>query len=112
MAYWAHGRQAGGEDDLQDIGPHRGHGGDAEDIDEHGEGDEAAADAHDGGQHADDYAAQGHDHPGDLFRPPRSSSKVIMGGMFRFWSLIASTGDPGRSAVGIVPASSGSGRTA
>ena len=37
------------------------HGGDAEDVDEHGEGHEAAAHAHDGRQDADDETAHGHE---------------------------------------------------
>jgi hypothetical protein len=48
------GAVAGGEDDLEDIGAHRGHGRDAEAVDEDREGQEAAADAHDGRGEADD----------------------------------------------------------
>src|SRR5512147_3209293 len=56
------------KDDLENVGADGGHGGDAEDVDEHGERDEPAAHAHDGRHYADDDAAQGHDHAGDL--PP------------------------------------------
>ena len=50
-------RVGGGEDDLQDVGADGGEGGDAQAVDEHGEGEEPAAHAHDRGDEADDEPA-------------------------------------------------------
>jgi hypothetical protein len=65
MAYWATAPKPAVKMIWRMFRADGGHGGDTEDVDEHGEGDESAANAHQCGQDADDHAAGGHDPAGN-----------------------------------------------
>ncbi|VTR64830.1 hypothetical protein DESC_260108 [Desulfosarcina cetonica] len=54
-----------GENDLKDVGAHRGHGGDAQHVDEDGEGEKSAAHAHDTGRQPHQCAGKDQEYPGD-----------------------------------------------
>ncbi len=60
-----HGAPARGEDDLEDVGAHGRHGGDAQDVDEDRKGEEPPADAHDARGQPHQGAARHQEHPGD-----------------------------------------------
>ncbi len=94
----ADGGEAGGEDDLQDVGADGGHGGHAEDVHEHGEGDEAAADAHDGGEHADEDAAAGHDPAGEA--AAAGNEVLVEGDHRRDVEVLELEGKVGHAGVG------------
>ena len=68
MAYCAIDARPCREDDLQNVRTDCCRGRNAEDVNEHREGDKPAADSHDCSEHADNYSAHCDKEPGDF--PP------------------------------------------
>ena len=97
------GGVTGGKDNLEDISADGGEGGDAQQIDEHGEGQEAAAHAHDGGDDADHETADGHKDAGNAVAAGHQVFvKGDHGGQVDGLQLLSQTGGGGGDAAGLL----------